>query len=187
MQHMPWFIPFLIYFGRICDVSIGTVRTMVLISGYKYTAAALGFFEVVVWVLAVSGALKYIANPFALIAYGAGFASGVLVGMWMEERLALGHRIARVICPGSESQVSTALRESGFRVTRVDGVGRHGPVEIAFLVLPRKRLAALRHCIRSVSPAAFITIERVEHASGGGLGDSSFGRQLMERLLPVRK
>src|SRR5690606_24011260 len=87
MSDMPWFIPILIFFARICDVSIGTVRTILVLGGYRITSALLGAIEVVNWVLAVGGAIRYLTEPSALIAYAGGFATGVLVGMTIEEKL----------------------------------------------------------------------------------------------------
>lgn len=187
-EAMAWYIPLLIFFARICDVSIGTVRTMLVIAGHRFISAALGFFEVLIWVLAVGGALAYLTNPLALMGYAGGFATGVLIGMSIEERLALGYRMVRVISTRSDLDVSAAMREHGFRVTRVDGRGRSGPVEIAFLVVRRKRMHEVMRVLTAVNPEAFITIERVDRPSGGDfISDSRWGRPIVQRFFPTRK
>lgn len=187
-EAMAWYIPLLIFCARICDVSIGTVRTMLVIAGHRFISAILGFLEVIIWVLAVGGALAYLTNPFALMGYAGGFATGVLIGMTIEERLALGYRMVRVISTRSDLDVSASLREKGYRVTRVDGRGRSGPVEIAFLVVRRKRLQEVMNILTEVNPEAFITIERVDRPSGGDfITDSRWGRPIVQRFFPTRK
>ena len=174
MSEMAWYIPVLIFVARICDVSIGTLRLIFMMSGRRWLSSVLGFFEVIVWVLAVGGVLQYLTHPLAVIAYGLGFATGVLVGMAIENKLALGYRMVRIINPGANADLSTQLRERGYRVTRVDGRGRSGPVEVAFMVVRRRAVAPLRGLIETMAPAAFITIERVERAAGGSLPDGPF-------------
>lgn len=177
---MPWFIPLLIFLARICDVSIGTMRMILVISGHKYISALLGFVEVIIWVLAVGGAIKYLHQPLALLAYAGGFASGTLVGMWLDGRIALGYRVIRVINANIEQCVSTALRQAGFRVTRIEGSGMRGPVEIAFLVIRRRALHPCLQAIRTVAPDAFVSVERADHASGTAFngGASPFKRRI---------
>lgn len=159
---MAWYVPALIFLARICDVSLGTVRMMLTVSGHRYAAALLGFVEVVIWVFAVGGALAYLPNPLAVLGYAGGFAAGTLVGMWIEDRMALGYRVVQVISPRTDTEVAGVLRERGHRVTRVDGHGRAGPVEIAFLVVKRRRVQKLLREIREFAPSSFITVERVD-------------------------
>lgn len=172
---MVWYIPLLIFLARLCDVPLGTMRMILTIAGHRYIAACLGFVEVIIWVLAVGAAIQHLKSPVALVAYGAGFAAGVLVGMWLEDKIALGYRMVRVISPGhseSAGRLTERLRENGYRVTRVRGEGRDGPVEIAFLVIPRKKLRELRALLAEHAPDAFFTVERVDRVGGGGLTTS---------------
>ncbi len=169
---MVWYLPLLIFFARICDVSLGTVRTILVIGGHPYISSLLGFFEVTIWVLAVGGVLAYLSNPFALLGYAGGFAVGVIVGMMIEERLALGYRMVRAISTDPESDLSAKLRELDYRVTRVDGKGRDGDVELAFLIVQRRAVPALREAITKLDPGAYISVNHVErptlHALGQG-------------------
>jgi len=180
---MAWYIPLLIFVARIGDVSVGTVRTILVMGGHQVAAAVLGFVEVTIWVLAVGGALKYLSEPLAVIGYAGGFAAGVLVGMWIEERLALGYRMVRVISRNPEVDLAEKMREEGYRVTRLQGSGRTGAVEIDFLVIRRKSLRQVRGLINKYAPDAFLTVERVEQPSGGGLTDSRFSRRFLERIV----
>ncbi|MEQ8850399.1 MAG: DUF5698 domain-containing protein [Phycisphaerales bacterium] len=190
---MEWYIPIMIFVARIGDVSIGTVRTVFVISGYRKISVVLGFFEVLIWVLAVGGVIKYLPNPFAVIGYAGGYATGILVGMLIEDKIALGLRMIRVINPDSGVNVAAQMRERGFRVTRVEGSGQNGPVEVSFLVVPRRRVPELRQIIAELAPRAFITLERVDRTDGAvpvnstSQPDSRFNRRFFERLMPVRK
>ena len=166
---MPSYIPLVIFFGRIADVSIGTIRMLVVVGGHRFIAAGLGVCEVLVWIFAVGSAIKYMHEPAALVAYAGGFGSGVLIGMTLEDRIAMGHRIVRIFNPDQERDASALLRERGYRVTRVDGKGLRGPVEIAFLVLERRRLPELRRDIDQVAPGAFVSVERAERPMTGAL------------------
>jgi uncharacterized protein YebE (UPF0316 family) len=190
MDATEWYFPLLIFCARICDVSIGTIRTMLVISGHRVVSAALGFVEVTVWVLAVGSVINHLGdgNLWTLVGYAGGFATGVLVGMWLEERLALGLRIVRIISVDQAVRLSDALRAHGFRVTRVEGSGRTGPVEISFLVIRRRQLRELRDKLRAVNPKAFMTVERVDVASGGGFDEGGgIGKQFFDRFTPLRK
>src|SRR5690606_16083700 len=108
--------------------------------GMKITAALLGFFEVTIWLYAVSAVVADARdNAVNVFAYGAGFAAGTLAGMWIEQVLALGSQVIRVMNVDRETSATRLLRGRGFQVTEVQGSGPDGPVEICFLVVPRKK------------------------------------------------
>lgn len=163
---MAWWIPILIFFARICDVSIGTVRMIFVINGHRWLAACLGFFEVSIWALAVGGMVTHLTEWTPIVAYAAGFATGTLVGMTIEDRIAVGYRTVRVINAEPSIHVSESLREKGYRVTRVDARGGRGPVELAFLVVRRRAMPDTLELINEIAPEAFISIERTDRASG---------------------
>jgi uncharacterized protein YebE (UPF0316 family) len=163
---MPWHIPVLIYFARILDVSIGTLRVILVIQGRKYLATLLGFTESIIWVIAVSQVIHHIREGWIpLLAYGAGFATGTLVGMVIEQRIALGQQIIRIVNTDRSANVSNILRQFGLRVTRVEGRGVKGPVEVAFLALPRRQTQRTIRMILEHCPGAFITVEDVRQTS----------------------
>ncbi len=174
---MPWFIPFMIFFARICDVSVGTVRVMFVIQGKRWASALLGVLEVTIWVIAVREALAYIPNPFAIIAYAGGFAAGTLVGMTIEDKLAIGYRAVRIINPEAALDVARVLRELGYRATKLPGYGRDGPVEVVFCVIKRRALRDLLARVREIAPQSFVTIERVDRPTGGGFDRRAAGVQ----------
>lgn len=185
---MPWYVPVLIFGARICDVSIGTMRFIFTISGSRFIAAGLGFFEVTIWVLAVGGALRYLDDPLAIIAYAGGFASGTLIGITIEDRLAMGYRAVRFISSDQNVNVCEVLRNHDFRCTRMQGHGRSGPVEIGFCVVRRRQLPKVMEIINRTDPRAFISVERADRASGGPfVSDPSFASRFLSKLSGVRK
>lgn len=161
-----WLVPFLIFFARILDVSLGTVRMITVISGHRFVSAALGFVEVLIWVLAVGGAVEHLDNPVAVLAFAGGFAVGTLVGMTIENRLAIGFRVVRVINPQPALNLAGSLRSEGYAATRLEGEDRVGPVEIVFVPVRRRAVPALLACIGLITPDAFLSVERAERVSG---------------------
>ncbi len=167
MATLAWYIPVLIFCARICDVSVGTVRMLFVLNGFRAAAAGLGFIEVTVWVLAVSGVLTHLNHPITIVAYAGGFAVGVLVGMTIEDRIAIGYRLVRVINSRPEVGLPGALRDAGFRVTQIDGHGRSVPVEVIFTVIPRRALRTVRSIVHTIAPEAFLTVENTDRPTGG--------------------
>ena len=161
-----WMIPLLVFAARICDVSIGTVRMIMVISGHRLASAVLGFLEVLIWVLAVGGVVGNLSDPFTVLAFAGGFATGTLVGMTIENRLAIGFRVVRVINQAPELGLAGVLRESGYTATRIDGHDRTGPAEIVFVPVRRRNVPALLERVAQVAPEAFLSVERAERVSG---------------------
>ncbi|USN99224.1 MAG: DUF2179 domain-containing protein [Phycisphaeraceae bacterium] len=165
-EHAAWLIPLLIFSARICDVSIGTVRMIMVISGHRLISAGLGFIEVLIWVLAVGGTVGNLDNPVAVLAFAAGYSTGTLVGMTIEKRLAIGFRVVRVINPDPARELAGALREKGYTATRLDGHDRNGPAEIVFVPVRRRQVPGLLDQISGITPDAFLSVERAERVSG---------------------
>jgi len=186
---MDWYIPLLICSARIIDVSIGTVRMILIIAGHRWIAAGLGFIEVIIWALAVGGVVKYLSHPSAIIAYGGGFALGTLLGMWIEDRIAIGYRTVRVINSNRELDLTALLRVTGVRATRVEGTGRDGPVEIVFITVRRRHLRETLRKVQESAPQAFFTVERADRAQGPDFSvtDVPWSQRLWMRGTALRK
>ncbi|KAF5086056.1 DUF2179 domain-containing protein [Methanospirillum purgamenti] len=160
-------IPLLIFFARIVDVSIGTIRYIMISRGFKYIAPIFGFFEVTIWLLAIGQVMANITNPICYIAYGAGFASGTYIGMEIEERMKLGMAIIRLITPLPATDFVARLRQYGYGVTNISAEGANGQVTIIFMVVKRSKIPHLIPLIRDFNPHAFYTIEDVRSACEG--------------------
>lgn len=150
--------PLIIFFLRIVDVSLATVRMLLAVRGVKLLAPLIGFFEVLVWIFAVGNAIKYLDSPLHLVGYGLGFSTGTLVGMMMEEKMAFGMATVRVVSKHGGVELAEALRERGFGVTEYSGLGREGHVEVVDAVMRRRDLPLVFKEVNLWDPDAFVTV-----------------------------
>lgn len=157
----PLIWPLFIFFARITDVSIGTLRTICVVRGMRVIAPVLGFFEVAIWITAVSGALTHLDHWYNVVAYAGGFAAGNAVGMWIEEGLAIGLQTVRLISCSRSAAVAAGLRLAGYAVTEVKGHGLSGELSICFVVVPRKETPLVIRVAQSIDADVFCTVEDV--------------------------
>lgn len=160
-------LPFLIFFARITDVSIGTMRLIFVSKGYKYYAPILGFFEVIIWLMAIGQIMQHLDNILCYIAYGAGFATGNYVGIYLEEKISLGTVVIRIIPKKDSPELVTRLREANFGVSTVEIEGMTGKLKMLFTIVKRKDLMDALNIIHQYNPQAFYTVEDVRTASEG--------------------
>jgi uncharacterized protein YebE (UPF0316 family) len=160
-------LPLLIFFFRVCDVSLGTIRVIFIAKGLKYIAPIIGFFEVIIWLFAIGQVLNDVTNIPAYIAYGGGFAAGTLLGMAVEERLSIGTVFVRVISNEEVSGLVFWLRERSYGVTVADGEGSKGKVKIILSVINRHDLDEVINGIHRYLPRAFYSIEEVKSVDEG--------------------
>jgi uncharacterized protein YebE (UPF0316 family) len=160
-------LPVFIFLARICDQSIGTMRLIFLSKGMKYLAPVLGFFEVIIWLLAIGQIMQHLDNWLCYIAYGTGFAMGNFIGITLEERLSIGTSIIRVILPGDSLELFSALKLNNFGLTLLDAEGAKGKVKIIFSIIRRKEIQVFLHILHDYHPNAFYTIEDVKEAKEG--------------------
>ena len=179
----PLYIPLLIFLARIIDVSLGTMRMILTINGHRWWAGLLGFVEITIWSLALGGMVIYLDNPLAIAGYAGGFALGTVVGLFIEERVAVGYRTVQIINANSEVSVATELRAAGFRATNLSGFGQFGPVEVVLLVIRRRSLAQVLRVIEEVAPRAFVSVERADRPSGEMFGTLPSARPSRLRAL----
>jgi uncharacterized protein YebE (UPF0316 family) len=163
-------VPLLIFVARIMDVSIGTLRVIFVAKGYRTIAPVLGFFEVVIWLLAIRQILNHINNPICYIAYGLGFGVGNYIGIRLDEKLSLGMVIVRVVPKSDTTELIGQMRREGFGVSLVDIEGMSGKLKMIFTVTKRKDLQALLNIIKANHPNAFVTVEDVKAAKDGYFG-----------------
>ena len=157
-------VPLLIFLARIVDVSLQTIRIVSISRGIRWLAPLVGFFEVLIWLLAIGQIMKKVSHPVAYIAYAAGFAAGTAIGQIIEGRLSLGMVLVRVITPTSSLEFRRRLRELKFGFTHVPAQGAEGPVELVFTVIRRQHLRQVRDLVSEVMPAAFYSVEEVAGA-----------------------
>ncbi|NLV17283.1 MAG: DUF2179 domain-containing protein [Syntrophomonadaceae bacterium] len=156
-----------IFFARIIDVSLGTVRMILTIKGDRYRAALIGFIEIFVYVVALSKVIGAFEDPLKLALYCLGFACGIIVGSWMEELLALGHRGLQVTINKEHQDLVDHLRDLGYAVTIWEAQGREGPKIVMNLVVRREMAGKVEEFIREADPQAFIIFLEPKNFSGG--------------------
>ena len=156
-----------IFFARILDVSMGTVRTILLVKGNRKIAAALGFFEVMVFLVVLGNVVGKINEPILIIAYCGGFACGNIIGGKLEEKLSIGRVSAEIVLKERNEELLKALRNEGFGVTVFEGVGLEGSSYMMKAILERKQIRGFRKVIEEVDPKAFVTIFDIRTSAGG--------------------
>lgn len=158
-------MPLLIFMARVMDVSINTLRIMFVLNGKKKIAPILGFFEAMIWLLAIGQIFQNINNPMSYVAYAGGFAMGTFVGMTIEEKLALGRVLVRVITPSPMPELIEYMKDRNFRFTSVGAEGRYGKVNLLFTVMKREDLKHYIEKVKTLNDKAFYTIESVKRVS----------------------
>ena len=165
-----WFdyfvVPLLILIARVMDVSLDTIRVIMIAKGYRRLAPFIGFFQVLIWIITISRIMANLENWTTYIGYAGGFALGTYVGMKIEERLALGYELIRVVTRADASSLIQELIEKGYHITFIDGKGRDGKVGILFIVHKRKVIREIIGLIKKFNPNAFYTVEDVRFVSG---------------------
>lgn len=154
----------LIILARICDVSLGTLRTVCVVHGRKNLAWCLGFCEVLVWVMVVSRVIANLNVPAYAIAYAIGAASGSWVGITVEHHLAFGEQVVRVFSRKGR-EIAANLRDHGWRVTEFDGRGRDGHVELLFIEVPRKAAMSVASIARTLDPQCYVVVDDIRMTS----------------------
>jgi len=158
----------LIIFGlRVLDISFYTLRIRMVMRGRKELAWIFGFSQAAVYVGAVSLVLSNLGNPFRILGYAAGFATGLVVGMGIEDRLAIGYTHLRVVSQHRGPETVEGLRQAGYGVTEVAARGMDGTVAILHCSVLRKDEKAVTDLIYQLDPHAFITAENVLQVQRG--------------------
>jgi uncharacterized protein YebE (UPF0316 family) len=160
-------LPALIFFARILDQSIGTLRLIFISKGMKHIAPFLGFFEVIIWLLAIGQIMQHLDNWLCYVAYGAGFAAGNFIGITLEEKLSIGTSIIRVILSNESPDLIAALKSHNFGLTIIDAEGAKGKVKVLFSIIRRKEIPLFLDTLHKHHSSAFYTIEDVKAAKDG--------------------
>jgi uncharacterized protein YebE (UPF0316 family) len=153
------FGPLLIFTLRIFDVSLATSRLLLSVRGDRLVVPIIGFFESLIWLTAVGAAVASLNSPIHVLAYAGGFAMGNVVGLWVEEKMALGLSTVRIISRNAGVELADALRENGFGVTEFAGHGREGMVEVVYTVVRRRQVPKVLAQVSVWDPDAFVTVE----------------------------
>lgn len=167
-------VPLLICLARIIDVSLGTLRIIFLSKGYKRMAPIFGFFEILIWLLAIREVMVNLHNPLSYIAYALGFALGNYVGIAIEEKLSLGHVLFRVIYKGDGNGFLEFMEKHNFGFTVFSGQGIQSRVKLLFSVLNRRDIKRVFLAIKKSLPDAFYTVENIKEVKQGIFPQASY-------------
>lgn len=149
----------IIFALRVIGVTLATVRVLIVMRGQKLLAAFMGFFEVLVYVLAIGEVVNNLSNVWNLLGYCLGFAAGTLIGMAIDDRLALGHATVRIVSRYKGQIVAEAIRDAGYAATVEWGQGRGGTVGLVYSTVKRKDVDDILHISDTNDPEAFVTVE----------------------------
>jgi len=158
-------IPLLIFFARVTDVTIGTMRLIFVSKGYKAVAPFLGFIEIIIWLIAMSQIMQHLDNWVCYVAYGAGFAMGNFVGILLEQKLSIGNVIIRVFPKKDVTELAEDLRSQTFGVSAVEIQGKEGRKKMLFSVIKRKSIKQYVDTVLYHNPNAFYSVEDIKSVS----------------------
>jgi uncharacterized protein YebE (UPF0316 family) len=164
-------LPLSIFVAEMTVVTISTMRIIFIGRGLKTMAAGLGFFEVTIWLFAIGQVMSNLDQPLCFAAFAGGFVAGNYLGMSLEQRLAIGSVLVRVITGRDSGRLVELLRDAGCGVTRIGAHGLQGPVEIVFTVIKRRRLGEVLDLVRRFDADAFYSIDELQASAGRAICD----------------
>lgn len=173
----PWLLPVMIFFGRICDVTLGTLRIIFVSKGEKYKAPIVGFFEVFIWVVIISQIFSQANSLIAYIAYAAGYAAGNYVGILVENRIAFGYQLLRVYTKKEALELIKVLNSKDIGATFVKGEGAVSQVHIVEIVIGRKSLNEVIGIISDFDSKVFYLVEDIRYKKEGIFTLKNFARK----------
>ncbi len=169
---------FLILLARVVDVSLGTIRILLLMQGSRGYAAIIGFFECLIYIFILGMMVQHLDSPINLIFYSLGFALGNYIGSFLEEKIAIGHVTLQLISKNCSHRLVEEIRNLGYGVTVCNGYGKD-QVErcLLHILTKRKKLPALLRRIEEIDKECFITVLDAKKISGGFFGQDTFNQK----------
>jgi len=160
-------LPLLIFMSRICDVTIGTIRIVMVSKGQKYWAPILGFFEVFIWLVAITRIIQNLDNWLCYFAYAGGFATGNYIGLIIEEKMAIGIVKIQIFTRKESKELIENLKNAGYGITHHEAQGGSEKVNIVYSIINRNEIQKVEEIVKSTNPKAFYSIEDVKSVSHG--------------------
>ena len=179
--------PILIFLARCTDVSIGTIRIISISRQYRVLASLLGFFEIMIWLCAISQIMQNLNNWMNFVAYAGGYAMGNFIGMTIERRIALGRVVFRIIAQDEANSLLQKLSNHGYSYTIADGRGSKGPVKIIYVVCERKDIDLIESMFEESDLKVFYSIEDVRRTEEGVFPNRKISEGILGRLRLSRK
>ena len=170
---IPWdlipsnLIPIVIYLLRSLDLTLATLRMLAVVRGVAFTAWIIGFVQALTFILGISGVISNLRNPLNLVAYAAGFATGNVIGILIEAKVAPGHSLMRIVSSQRGRLIIESLHDIGKGATEVSALGQNGMVSLIYCFVPRRKVEETKDEILHLDPNVFITTENVRELRGG--------------------
>jgi uncharacterized protein YebE (UPF0316 family) len=161
LSPMAWLVALGIFVLRVSDMTLDTLRLLFVVRGKKGISWVLGFFQSAIFVIAITSVLSNLDNPINIVGYAAGFATGNVLGMWIEERLAVGHVKLSIVSSSRGTLLSDDLRKAGFAVTLIPARGKDGKVSMLSVSVRRRDVPRVEELVRREDPDAFVIAEDV--------------------------
>lgn len=162
-----WLYALMIFALRVADMSMDTIRVLFVMRGKKLLTWVLGFVQSVIYILAISSVLTKMDNVLNVLAYAAGFATGNVLGLIIEGKLAIGHILVTIISSHRGASIAEKLRASGYAVTEISGRGKNGTVFELHASVQRKDVPNVETIVLEADPQAFVTAEDVRPVRRG--------------------
>lgn len=143
---------------RTIDVSLATLKTIFIVEGRNVLAPSLGFVEATIYVIAATIVFQDLGNPFKIVGFGLGFSLGTANGMYWAQRLGLGSITLRLFKSGDANALVDSLREAGYRLTSIQGMGRDGPVSLVTMNLRKRHVPQALEIVRPWLNNCFVTV-----------------------------
>lgn len=156
-----------IFVLRVIGVALSTVRVLVMMRGQKLFSMVMGFFEVLVYVIAIGQVVNNLENVWNILGYCLGFSAGTLIGMWLDERFVRGFASVRIVSRYKAQRLGDSIREAGYGATVAWGSGQRGSVGIVTATVLRQEVPAVCRVADEVDPEAFVTVEEARAVRRG--------------------
>ncbi len=167
LEVYPWLTPIIIFVGRICDVTLGTLRIIFVSKGEKRKAPFVGFFEVFIWVIVISQIFSNSNNLVAYLAYAGGYAAGNFVGIMVENKIAIGFFLFRIYTKKNGTELTRLLNNNGLGSTYIKGKGAISEVSVIETVVSRKSEKKVIDLVNTFDTDAFYLIEDIRSKRKG--------------------
>jgi uncharacterized protein YebE (UPF0316 family) len=163
----PYLLPIIIFFGRIVDVTLGTLRIIFVSKGEKYKAPIIGFFEVLIWIVVISEVFNRANDAIAYISYAGGYAAGNYVGILIEQKIAFGVILCRIYTRKNGKELISIFNKNNFGATLVEATGSVGKIEIIETVIERQEMKKIEKFLLEFDPDVFYVVEDVRGKQKG--------------------
>jgi len=150
---------FLIMCLRVCDVTIGTFRTLLVVQGKKFHAGAAGFCEVLIWIFAMRYIVQHMDVTLNLFGYAAGYGLGNILGITLEQKFSIGYAEVIIISKHFTDKIADELRKYQYGVTLIPGEGGRGGVSILMVLIRRKDFKEIKKIVDSIDKECFLSIQ----------------------------